>query len=134
MKLKEDGYKIAVCSNSIRATVESLMRLSNLSKHIDYIVSNEDVKKGKPDPEMYLKAMEYFNLKPAEALILEDNEHGIAAAKSSGGHLMKIDLPEDIFEFKLKNEKVNSFFIYLLKNNSLFSSINFKEDSKNILS
>ena len=48
--------------------------------------------------------MEYFNLKPAEALILEDNEHGIAAAKSSGGHLMKIDLPEDVIYTKIKDK------------------------------
>jgi len=49
-RLKEDGYKIAVCSNSIRHSVEEMMRLSSLSPYLDYIVSNEDVSNGKPDP------------------------------------------------------------------------------------
>ena len=40
---------------------------------------------------MYLKAVDFFQLKPAECLILEDNENGILAAKTSGCHLLKIE-------------------------------------------
>ena len=55
-RLHAEGYKIAVCSNSIRASIEMMMKKSALLPYIDRIISNQDVKKGKPDPEMYQKA------------------------------------------------------------------------------
>jgi beta-phosphoglucomutase len=95
-KLKSEGYKLAVCSNSVRQSVEAMMNLSALSGYLDELVSNEDVSKGKPDPEMYLKAMGILDVKPEECVILEDNDHGIQAAIASGGHLLKIGVPDDV--------------------------------------
>lgn len=95
-RLKQDGYRLAVCSNSVRQSVEAMMRLSALSPYLDVIVSNEDVERAKPDPEMYLKAMNKLEVSPSESLILEDNDHGIEAALASGGHLMKIGVPDDV--------------------------------------
>lgn len=89
-RLHQEGYKIAVCSNSIRDTIEMMMEKSALTPYIDQIISNQDVTKGKPDPEMYRKAMKEFNLSPKECLILEDNENGIKAARASGGNLLVI--------------------------------------------
>lgn len=88
--LKTRGYKLAVCSNSVRGSVEVMMECAGLAPYLDYKVSNEDVSKGKPDPEMYLKAMAHFGLQPDECLIVEDNEHGIRAAKASGAHLLVV--------------------------------------------
>ncbi|QNI83921.1 HAD hydrolase/ IA/ variant 1 family protein [Synechococcus sp. PROS-7-1] len=94
--LKADGYQIAVCSNSIRKTIETMMDLASLSDNLDMIVSNQDVKNGKPDPEMYLKAMASLEVDPCECLILEDNPHGIQAAIASGGHLLKVATPDEV--------------------------------------
>jgi len=90
------GILTAVCSNSIRATVETMMDKAALSNYLDLMISNEDVSNGKPDPEMYLKAMDFFSLKPNECLIVEDNENGIKAAKASGGHLLVVEEIEDV--------------------------------------
>jgi HAD superfamily hydrolase (TIGR01509 family) len=87
-KLKAMGFKMAVCSNSVRNTVEVMMEKAGLDKYLDYMVSNEDVSKGKPEPEMYLKAMKHLGFAPHECLILEDNENGIKAARASGAHLL----------------------------------------------
>lgn len=95
-RLKSDGLKIAVCSNSVRGSIELMMRLSNLDKYLDLIVSNQDVTRAKPDPEMYETAMARFGLSPHECLILEDNEHGIAAARSSKGHVMVVGSVWDV--------------------------------------
>ena len=103
-RLKQDGYKLAVCSNSVRNSVETMMQLSCLDGYLDYIVSNEDVSKGKPDPEMYLKAMNNLGLKPEECLILEDNDHGIQAAIASGGHVMRIGEPSDVSYQAIKSK------------------------------
>lgn len=101
-RLKQDGYKLAVCSNSVRQSIEAMMKLSALEPYLDLIISNQDVANGKPDPEMYLKAMQTLNVKPNECLILEDNEHGIQAAVASGGHLLKIGVPDDVSYLAIK--------------------------------
>ena len=88
--LKAQGYRMAVCSNSIRSTVQLMMDKANLSQYLDLMVSNEDVSRPKPDPEMYCKAMAHFGLRPEECLVVEDNENGIKAAKASGAHLLVV--------------------------------------------
>ena len=95
-QLKARGMKLAVCSNSVRQSVELMMRMADLTGYLDLIISNEDVGKAKPDPEMYLTAMERLELRPEETLIVEDNEHGIAAARASGGHVMIVEAPSDV--------------------------------------
>ena len=95
-KLKFLGYKMAVCSNSVRHSVELMMDKSSLMPYLDLLISNEDVVEGKPSPEMYLKAMSDLDVSPEECLILEDNPNGIRAAKASGGHLMIINEVYDV--------------------------------------
>ncbi|MBS1970398.1 MAG: HAD family phosphatase [Bdellovibrionales bacterium] len=106
-KLKQEGYKIAVCSNSIRKTIELMMEKADLTPYLDLIVSNQDVKNGKPNPEIYLKAMTHFDLKPEQCLILEDNQHGIEAAIASGGHLLKIETVNDVNIANIHNRLKN---------------------------
>lgn len=95
-RLKRCGLKLAVCSNSIRQTVETMMRQASLLEYLDVVLSNEDVIKSKPDPEIYITAMNMLGVEPTETLILEDNDHGIAAALASGAHLLKIGTPSDV--------------------------------------
>ena len=95
-KLKSLNYKLAVCSNSIRKTVEVMMEKSDLENHLDLMLSNQDVTKSKPDPEIYTKAINMLNLLPLECLIVEDNENGVKAAIQSGAHLLKVDSPLDV--------------------------------------
>lgn len=94
--LKAMGYKMAVASNSIRNSIELMMNKSNLEPYLDGIVSNQDVAHGKPDPEIYHKAMAMLGVTPQETLVLEDNEHGIASARAAGAHLMIIGEVTDV--------------------------------------
>lgn len=95
-KLHESGYKIAVCSNSIRNTIETMMKKSALDGYLDLIVSNEDVVKAKPDPEMYSTAIKKFGLKPDECIVVEDNPKGIAAGKASGAYVLPVATVYDV--------------------------------------
>lgn len=95
-KLKSEGYKLAVCSNSIKNTIDIMMNMSALDKYLDLKLSNEDVKESKPDPEIYIKAMEKLNLPAKECLIIEDNENGIKAAKSSGANLLVVRTVDEV--------------------------------------
>ena len=95
-RLKREGYLLAVCSNSKRKTIIEMMERAELLEYLDLIMSNEDVEKAKPNPEIYITTMKKLNLQPEECLILEDNKNGIAAAIASGGHLLKIDTVYDV--------------------------------------
>ncbi|MDR2510187.1 MAG: HAD family phosphatase [Spirochaetaceae bacterium] len=95
-KLKAEGYRLACCSNSVRITIEMMMDYAKLSEYFEFIISNQEVKLPKPDPEIYLKAMKKMGLTPEECLICEDNENGIKAATASGGHLLTIKEIDDV--------------------------------------
>jgi len=73
-----------------------MMDRSNLRPYLEALISNQDVKAGKPDPEIYLKTIALLGVKPAETLVVEDNEHGIAAARSAGAYLMVVEGVNDV--------------------------------------
>lgn len=95
-KLKEDGYKLAVASNSIRNTVKVMMDKASLAEYLDFFLSNQDVSKGKPDPEIYNLAIKKLGLDPKECVIVEDNEHGLEAARASGANVLKVETVYDV--------------------------------------
>lgn len=95
-RLKQEGYRLAVASNSIRDTVQVMMERSALMGYLDFFLSNQDVTTGKPDPEIYTKAMQRLGFTPDECLVLEDNEHGKQAARASGAWLMEVNEVEDV--------------------------------------
>ena len=95
-KLKSNGYRIGLASNSIRQTIELMMDKSHLNQYLDAKLSNEDVTKGKPDPEIYIRTAERLGIKPCECLIVEDNPNGIAAAKASGAQVMVVETVYDV--------------------------------------
>jgi beta-phosphoglucomutase len=95
-RLKQAGYKLGVASNSVRRTVEEMMERSDLLQFLDVIVSNEDVARGKPDPEMYIKAMASLGVRPDETVVVEDNENGIKAATAAGANVLVVGGPDDV--------------------------------------
>lgn len=95
-QLRKSGYRIAVCSNSVRASIELMMEKSGLNQYLEFFLSNQDVLKGKPDPEMYNKAIQRLGLMPKECLIVEDNPNGIAAARASGANVLEVVSVEDV--------------------------------------
>jgi len=95
-KLKQEGYRLAVCSNSIRDSIEVMLKRAGISKYFDFYLSNQDVDRPKPDPEIYVKAIKKLKLSPEECLVVEDNEKGIKAALGSGAKLMRVETVEDV--------------------------------------
>jgi HAD superfamily hydrolase (TIGR01509 family) len=95
-KFKEEGYQLAVASNSIRNTVKVMMEKSCLLGYLDFFLSNQDVTNGKPDPEIYNLAISKLGLMPDECVIVEDNEIGLKAAFSSGANVLKVDSVDDV--------------------------------------
>jgi HAD superfamily hydrolase (TIGR01509 family) len=94
--LSEDGYKLAVCSNSIRKTVLTVLSKLGIMEFMDLIISNEDVKNSKPHPEMYWKAISMMSCLPEETLIVEDSPYGLLAASRSKSHVLRVRNPQEV--------------------------------------
>jgi len=105
-RLKSEGYRLAVASNSIRNTVQIMMEKSNLVNYLDFCLSSQDVTTGKPDPEVYTKAINRLGLSPKNCLVVEDNENGKIAARKSGAYLMEVSEVEEVtYENIMRNVK-----------------------------
>lgn len=103
-ELVENNYKIAVCSNSIRKTVLTVLSKLGIMEFMDLIISNEDVKNSKPHPEMYWKAISMMSVLPEETLIVEDSPYGLLAASRSKSHVLRVKNPNEVNIYNIKNK------------------------------
>ena len=105
------GYKLTVCSNSIRRTVLTVLAKLGIIQYFDLILSNEDVKNSKPHPELYWKAIAQMECLPEETLIIEDSPFGLLAASRSRATVMRVASPKEITYINinkyLNNTKMN---------------------------
>lgn len=124
--LKKLNYQIAVASNSIRNTIKLVLLKLGILEYIDYYVSNEDVKRNKPFPEMYWKCMIACNSIPKNTVIFEDSHIGRQGAMDSGANLIPIEN-----RFDLTMHKINQAIDTLSANT--FTPIPWKAQKMNVL-
>lgn len=72
------------------------MSKAQLESYIDLIISNEDVTRAKPDPEMYITAIRRFGLNAEECLVVEDNPNGVKAGIDSGACVLRVETIYDV--------------------------------------
>ena len=125
-QLKHKDYQVAVASNSIRNTVKLVLLKLGVLEFIDYYVSNEDVVRNKPFPEMYWKCMTACNALPKDTIIFEDSHIGRQGALDSGAHLIPIENRYD-----LNQEKLNKVFEVFSTQRVM--NIPWKSDKMNVL-
>ncbi|HVO92183.1 MAG TPA: HAD family phosphatase [Terriglobales bacterium] len=82
---------LAVASGALRHEIETILAGAGLLNHFQAIISAEDVEHGKPEPEIFLKALGALNklqagtpLAPANCLVIEDSKEGIRGARRAG--------------------------------------------------
>lgn len=95
-RLKDEGYRMAVCSNSIRENTELMLSRKGLLEFMEFFLSNQDVKFSKPHPEMFLRAMVKMGVGPRECLIIEDSHHGREAAHAAGAYVCGVENTSDV--------------------------------------
>lgn len=82
--LKNNGYKVALATATAPERTEKYLSRLGLYQYFDKIICASMVSKGKPEPDIYIKAAEELGLKPEECLALEDSQNGIKSASSAG--------------------------------------------------
>jgi HAD superfamily hydrolase (TIGR01509 family) len=94
--LKSRGYKLAVASNSRRATVDMVLAKMEITSFFDVILSHEQVLRPKPAPDIYLTAFAELAVNPMQVLIVEDAPAGIQAARASGATVLQVSSPDQV--------------------------------------
>ena len=89
-------FKKICVTNSIRQTAVLMLDKTGQLPFMDHIISNEDVSDPKPNPEGYVKAINFLQLQPNECLIVEDSPKGIEAAKKSNAHVYEVKGYHDV--------------------------------------
>ena len=124
--ISKQGIKIAVASNSIRNTVKTALLSIGVLEHVDYFISNEDVKYSKPYPEMYWRCMIALNALPKDTVIIEDSHIGRQAVMDSGASLVAVKDPNDV-----TLEKIEQAIHIVLHSNK--KQVPWKNDKMNVL-
>lgn len=83
-------YKLAIATSAPMYLVDVISRNLNLRPYFDVIQTSDDVTHGKPDPEIYLKAMARLGVPPGECAVLEDSSNGARAGKRSGAYTIAV--------------------------------------------
>ncbi len=78
------GGKTAIASTARRKNLEKALQYIGATDIFDLILAGEEVRQGKPSPEIYRTVLRYFSMQPNEALVFEDSEVGVQAAQSAG--------------------------------------------------
>lgn len=94
--LKAAGCKIAVATNSIRATSNAMLGFAGILPHLDALFTNEDVTASKPAPDIYLAVCAHLDVSPANVLVVEDHPHGVDAARGAGCRVVQVSGVDDV--------------------------------------
>lgn len=82
--LKKNQIKIALASSSSHELINLVLERTNLKDYFNFVVSSEDVKAGKPEPDIFLEALRLLEMEKNQVLIIEDSANGIRAARQAG--------------------------------------------------
>ena len=91
LEVMKNFYHIALVTTASEKNSKEILNFFNKKELFELIISAEDVKNKKPDPEGFIKAMDYFNVIPENTIIFEDSNVGIEAAIKSGANVLKVE-------------------------------------------
>lgn len=83
-------YTLAVASGSMRVAIAGVLGLRGLRQHFRTTLSVQDVGRGKPAPDLFLRASEAIGISPAECVVIEDSNPGVTAARAAGMRVIAI--------------------------------------------
>ena len=81
---REKGYRTIVATSSNRNRVDKILKSADIEQYFDDSICGDEVTKGKPDPEVFLKSCMKLGVNTDEAVVLEDSEAGIQASYAAG--------------------------------------------------
>ncbi len=83
-EIKSKGIKISVATGNNNKIMNFILKKYDLNKFLDYHICAEEVKKGKPNPEMLLKVLKFFKVKKKDLIYIGDSPHDVKMARNAG--------------------------------------------------
>ena len=83
-------YALGLASGSERPVVEAVLGLKRLGRFFSAVVTDSDIKRGKPEPDIFLRAAELLNVAPRACCVIEDSKPGVAASLAAGMQVVAI--------------------------------------------
>lgn len=91
--LKKNNFPMAVASGSSPEIIEMILSITNIKPYFDVLLSAEEVKRGKPAPDIFIETAKLLGISPDHCLVLEDSQYGVEAAKRAGMYCISIPFP-----------------------------------------
>ncbi len=88
--LERAGLPKAIATSSRRAFAVDVLGTFDMEQRFAFVLTSEDVQRGKPDPEIYLLAADRLRLRPGQLMVLEDSENGCRAAVRAGTYAVAV--------------------------------------------
>lgn len=114
-KLKSKKIRIALATASPVKKLDAIMSALQIRNRFDAIVTADDVSKGKPNPEIFLKAAKKLGVSPRESIVIEDAPNGVEAAKSGGFTCVAITTTHQQKELRGADHIIDSFSDFKLE-------------------
>jgi beta-phosphoglucomutase len=108
-ELKQAGVTMAVATSASHGNVDFVFGHLNIRQYFDAIVDNTGLTRGKPDPEIFLKAAKALNMQPADCVVFEDSISGVKAANSTGMKVVAITTTHKAGELKPVNILIDDY-------------------------
>ncbi|MBI9012359.1 MAG: HAD family phosphatase [Clostridiales bacterium] len=87
---REKGIKMGIGTSNSRELAEEVLKRNGVRDYFEVLVTSCDVKKGKPEPDVFLKAAELMHMDPDDCLVFEDTHAGVLAGKAAGMDVIAI--------------------------------------------
>ena len=84
LKFLHDHYKMGIVTSSRKQHFEIIHKNTNILKYFKFVLTREDYRNSKPDPEPYLKGLDMIDVKPEECIVIEDSARGLKSANRAG--------------------------------------------------
>ncbi len=107
--LIQNNLKTALATAAVKDKVRVVLEITGLNKYFSVVVTADEVSKGKPDPETFLKAAGKLSCKPEECVVIEDATNGIRAAKNANMKCIAITTTHHRAELEEADKTVESF-------------------------
>ena len=87
-EINDAGLTLGICTTSQQQSAQAVAHGILKDIRLDFVLAGDVVKKKKPDPEIYLLALEKSGLAPQQCIVIEDSRNGVLAAHSAGMHIV----------------------------------------------
>ena len=120
--LRKNSISIAICSGALLSEIELILEQANLRPFFEVIVSAEQVKQGKPNPEGFVLTLNKLNentkkqIAPGQCIVIEDSHWGLEAAKAAGMHTIAVTNSYDADQLAMAEKIVASLSQLKLSN------------------